>query len=511
MSVFASDVDGGDHVRRSNEVGGGEGGDSDFLVERPNQRPNLIEEEGAEGSERTFSDAGVERSEAGDQEMGEGEPVVGQGEVSQAGPDAESAVQAGFRRAQEQADEAEYQAANLGVPKGFSASRRAPAVPVLKGARSRRIREAADTGVGTEPSASKLKSARKGLLAGMSKDERSAWRRMENQQKLPRRVGFGQESSVPFDWRDKTEQVAADLASDDEVRAQPRSFLEMALPTSRSTNEQARSIAKPSTFERNRGAADARSAAFNARGGDNPVAKQRGLADYLLSLNHREQRDSAYIKDGFYSGDLAFGHSNRGMKGLVKDYDSAEKVVKQGGPGAAKAREQMAIIASSEGDKNTHERQAKALGHGDAGRGMVGYHRGSSQYVGRGGQAQAGAAGQDPTQGAIVQRANASRGIASRMFDTFARWMPGLGRLFGQGRDTRFSAAPGQEANRILAKRAQGEQLSGQRSAPMFSMSRLFGASPRTRPQAAPSPQIEAMNVPDSIAPAVLEQEDIEE
>ena len=476
VSVFASDVDGDDHVRRSN-AGGGEGGDSDFLAERPMPRVNLIEEESEGDTERTFSDVGAERSEAG-----------------QPGPDAEPAVQTGSHLAQEKADEAEYQAANVGVPQGFSASRRAPAVPALKGARSRRIREAADASDGSEASSSTLKSARKGLLAGMSKDERSAWRRMENQQKLPRRVGFGQERSVPFDWRDKTEQVATDLASDDDVRAQPTSLLERMLGPSRSTNEQTRSIAKPSTFERDRGAADARAKDFKARADDKPEEKQRGLAYYLLSLNRREQRDSAYVQDGVHSNELAFGHSNRGMTGLLTDYASAERAAKRGGPGAAEASEQMAIISSSEGDQDNKERQAKALGYGDAGRGMVSYDSGSSQYFGRTRREQAVKDGQGPTQGAVVQRANANRGIFSRMFDSFARWMPGLGRLFGEGRDTKFSAAPGQEANRILAKRAQGEQLRGQRSAPMFSMSRLFGVSRDPGSRGAVSPQIEAAN-----------------
>jgi len=321
---------------------------------------------------------------------------------------------------------------------------------------------------------------------------------MENQQKLPRRVGFGQERSVPFDWRDKTEQVATDLALDDDVRAQPTSLLERTLGPSRSTNEQTRSIAKPSTFERDRGAADARAKNFNARADDKPEEKQRGLADYLLSLNRREQRDNAYIQDGLHSNKLAFGHSNRGKTGLRTDFASAERAAKRGGPGAAEASEQMAIISSSEGDQDNKERQAKALGYGDAGRGMVSYDLGSSQYFGRTRREQAVKDGQGPTQGAVVQRANANRGILSRMFDSFARWMPGLGRLFGEGRDTKFSAAPGQEANRILAKRTQGEQLRGQRSAPMFSMSRLFGVSRDTGSPGAVSPQIEAANVPDS-------------
>ena len=64
-----------------------------------------------------------------------GQVEVGQAEVGQAEPYSAPAVQAGFRCAQQQADEAQHQAANAGVPGGFSRCRPAPAVPVLEGAR----------------------------------------------------------------------------------------------------------------------------------------------------------------------------------------------------------------------------------------------------------------------------------------------------------------------------------------------------------------------------------------
>lgn len=417
------------------------------------------------------------------------------------------------RVAQENADEADYQAANRGVPPGFSASRREPAVPAMKGARARRIRAAADTGDGTEPSARKLKSARKGLLAGMSKEDRSAWRRMENQQKLPRRVGFNQERSVPFDWRDQPHQVAADLASDDVVRAEPQSRLDKVFGIRKRTNERTRSIAKPSTLERDPGAADARSDDFNARRESSGAARQRDLDAFVESLNPRERRDSAYFNDFVSGSGSSFMHSNRGMEGLKSDFARAKQVVDRGGEGADEAEAEMRIIASSEKDERNIERQAKALGYGDVERGMLGYSVGSTQYVGKERRAQAIAANEGRTQGKIVERANAKRGIFSRMFDAVARWMPGLGRLFGQGRDARFSAAPGQDANRVLAGEARDRRRDDQRAAPMFSMSRMFGVSPRTRPQAAPSPQIAAAppqvaaanaapSAPDSAGPA---------
>ena len=97
MSVFASDVDGDDHVRRANAVGGAEGGDSNFLVERPIQQANLIEEEDAAETERTFSDGGAELSEGGDQETGEAAPLIGQGGTGQREPDEPPPVQAPSR------------------------------------------------------------------------------------------------------------------------------------------------------------------------------------------------------------------------------------------------------------------------------------------------------------------------------------------------------------------------------------------------------------------------------
>ena len=423
------------------------------------------------------------------------------------------------RIAQENADEAAYQEVNRGVPSGFSASRRAPAVPAMKGARARRIRAAADTGDGTEPSASTLKSARKGLLAGMSKEDSSAWRRMEDQQKLPRRVGFSQERSVPFDWRDKPHEIAADLASDDVVRDQPRSQLDKLFGIPRQTNERTRSLAKPSNVERYRAVADARAEDFNARMNSSGAERQRDLDEFVESLSPRERRDNAYFNDFTSGSGSSFMHSTRGMEGLTSDFMRAKRVADRGGDGADEAQADMNIITSSEKDQGNIERQAKALGYGDAGRGVLGYRVGSSQYLGKEGRAKAIAANVGSTQGMIVERANAKRGIFSRMLDTVARWMPGLGRLFGQGRDARFSAAPGQEANRALANQGRDRRRGDQRAAPMFSMSRLFGVTPRTRPLPARSPQIAAENISPSapgssvlangaIAPPLIENGD---
>lgn len=84
-------------MRRANAVGGGEGGDTDFLVERPIQQVNLIEEDDAAETERTFSDGGAELSEVGDQEMGEAAPLIGQGGAGQREPDETPPVQAPSR------------------------------------------------------------------------------------------------------------------------------------------------------------------------------------------------------------------------------------------------------------------------------------------------------------------------------------------------------------------------------------------------------------------------------
>ncbi len=399
------------------------------------------------------------------------------------------------RRGAEAIAEAEYQTANRGVPAGFSASRPAPAVPAIKGARSRRIKEAADNGSGAEPTTSELRTARKGLLAGMSKGDRSAWRRMENQQKLPRRVGFSQEKSLGFDWTDKPEQVAADLASDDAARAVPRSMLDRALRISPSTNEGTRSIAKPSPLEDDREAMRQRESELNARADANAPIRHHQLQQYVNLLNPRERRDSAYVNDYSPDGGVDFGHSNEGMAGLNRDYMRAEIKAAQGGEGAREARETMDIISSSHPDEGNKERQALALGYGDAGRGMVSYDVGSSQYFGPSRRRQALNSQEGPTQGGIVERANARRGIFSRMFDSIARWLPGMGKLFGQAPDTRFAAAPGQEANRINAKKAATRKRRDQRASSMFSMARLFGTTPRTRPQVSAAPQGASTNI----------------
>lgn len=389
------------------------------------------------------------------------------------------------RLAQEKADEAAYQDANRGVPAGFSASRAAPAVPALKGARSQRIREAADIGDGSEPSKSALKSARKGLLAGMSKEDQSAWRRMENQQKLPRRVGFGQESSLRFDWRDKPEQVAADLTSDDARRAEPRSMLDKILQVPTPTKEQSRSLAKPFPYERDRATAKLRAKQLDVRADARGPEMRGDLQNYVDSLNMREQRDSAYVNDFVPGRGVDFGHSNRNGSGADSDYLRAEIKAAQGGDGADEAREEMAIINSSLPGTETKERQARALGYQDSHRGMLSYDIGGNQYVGKERRAAALASGEGRTQGDIVDRGNAKPGIFSRMFNSFARWIPGLGRLFGQSHDTRFSAAPGQEAQRLLAKKAETKKRGNQRASPFFSMARMFGATPRNRLQGA--------------------------
>lgn len=101
MSVFASDVDGDDHVRRANAVGGAEGGDNNFVVERPIQQANLIEEDDAAETERTFSDGGAELSEVGDQQSGEAAPLIGQGGAEPGGRGSANAAGAAARGAVE--------------------------------------------------------------------------------------------------------------------------------------------------------------------------------------------------------------------------------------------------------------------------------------------------------------------------------------------------------------------------------------------------------------------------
>lgn len=92
MSVFASDVESDEHVRRSSAVGGG---DSDFLAERPHLGggANLIEEEDAGDSERTFSDGGAQRTEESEHEIGGVAPLIGESDAGGAAPAAASAVQ----------------------------------------------------------------------------------------------------------------------------------------------------------------------------------------------------------------------------------------------------------------------------------------------------------------------------------------------------------------------------------------------------------------------------------
>ena len=75
----------------------------------------------------------------------------------------------------------------------------------------------------------------------------------------------------------------------------------------------------------------------------------------------------------------------------------------------------------------------------------------------------------------VRNRGNTPQGFFSRMFDRFARWAPGLGKLFGRGSDPMFSAAPGQRTNRIRARQARERRVKDRYSAPMFSMARMFG------------------------------------
>jgi hypothetical protein len=91
MSVFASDMDSDEHVRRTSAVGGG---DSDFLAERPDLGggANLIEEEDSGDTERTFSDGRAQRTEESDHEIGGGEPLIGEGDAGGAMPAAASAI-----------------------------------------------------------------------------------------------------------------------------------------------------------------------------------------------------------------------------------------------------------------------------------------------------------------------------------------------------------------------------------------------------------------------------------
>lgn len=88
MSLFAPDLMGDEHARPLKQAVGGGGGDSDFIAERPNLGggANLIEEEYAGSSERTFSDGGAERSEDGEPERDGANPLIAQGDAGEGMP-----------------------------------------------------------------------------------------------------------------------------------------------------------------------------------------------------------------------------------------------------------------------------------------------------------------------------------------------------------------------------------------------------------------------------------------